>query len=72
MVNDTEVSEYQELIKKCTYRKVAHEDSGATQLWFIVCDEDWRESIVCERMYEHVADWLLGILDGKHYLNNKE
>lgn len=41
------------------YRKVEDIDSGATKLFFIVCDEGWRESIVCERMYEWAADWLL-------------
>ena len=44
------------------YTKVAHDDGWATQLWFIVCDEGWRSSIVCERMYEWAADWLLGLL----------
>lgn len=47
-----------------TYRKVEDLESGATKLFFIVCDEGWRESIVCERMYEWAADWLLTVLDG--------
>jgi hypothetical protein len=45
------------------YRKVPHDDGWATQLWFIVCDEGWRETIVCERMYEWAADDLLGVLN---------
>jgi hypothetical protein len=49
------------------YRKVEHLDSGATKLFFIVCDEGWRESIVCERMYEWTADWLLGVLGRREY-----
>lgn len=45
------------------YTKAPHDDGWATQLWFIVCNEGWRESIVCERMYEWAADWLLEVLD---------
>lgn len=44
------------------YTKVQHDEGGATRLFFIVCDEGWRESIVCERMYEWAADWLLTVL----------
>ena len=49
------------------YAKVAHDDSGATQLYMITCDEGWRLSIVCERMYEWAADWLLEVLDQRPY-----
>jgi hypothetical protein len=49
------------------YRKVPHPKTGATQRWFIVCNEGWREFIVCERMYEDAADWLVGILQGRPY-----
>jgi hypothetical protein len=52
------------------YKKYAHNESRATQLWFIVCDEGWRSSIVCERMYEHVADWLLAQLGRTPYANS--
>jgi hypothetical protein len=48
------------------YTKTEHEHRiGATQLWFITCNEGWRSSIVCERMYQHDADWLLAILNGQ-------
>ncbi len=52
-----------------TYRKVAQEKSGleGTQLWMIVCDEDWRESIVCKDMYEWAADWLIAQIQGKPF-----
>jgi hypothetical protein len=49
------------------YAKLPEPDPGATQLWFITCDEGWRSSIVCERMYEWAADWLVGQLQGKPY-----
>lgn len=49
------------------YRKVGHDDGGATQLWMIVCDEGWRTSIVCERMYEWAAEWLLLVLGRRMY-----
>lgn len=45
------------------YRKYHQGDDHAkTRLFMITCDEGWRSSIVCTDMYEHVADWLLGIL----------
>lgn len=49
------------------YTKVEHEDSGATPLFMIVCDEGWRTSIVCERMYSWAADWMTGVLGRKPY-----
>jgi hypothetical protein len=33
----------------------------------IICDEGWRESIVCERMYPWAARWLLGVLGEQPY-----
>ena len=49
------------------YRKVKHGEA-ATDLWFITCDEGWRQSIVCERMYEPTADWLLHVLVNRPFL----
>ena len=49
------------------YTKVPHDDGSATQLYMIVCDEGWRQSIVCERMYEWAADWLLSVLGRQPY-----
>jgi hypothetical protein len=49
------------------YRKVPHDDGWVTQLWFIVCDEGWRQTILAERMYEWVADWLLDVLDRRPF-----
>jgi hypothetical protein len=49
------------------YRKSPHLDSGATQLYMVVCNEGWRESIVCERMYEWAADWLIEVLARQPY-----
>jgi len=44
------------------YTKVQHDDGAATQRFMIIIDEGWRQSILCERMYEWQADWLLGQL----------
>jgi hypothetical protein len=49
------------------YRKVLDLESGATPMYFIVCDEGWRESIVCTGMYEWCADWLLDVLGVRPY-----
>lgn len=50
------------------YRKIHQgDDDHATRLFMITCDEGWRSSIVCADVYEHVADWLLGILGRKPY-----
>ena len=55
------------------YWKVAEEKPSpvATQTWMIVCDEGWRESIVCNRMYEWAADWLIKQIQGKPYAPGK-
>lgn len=53
------------------YKKVAHDDGWATQLYFIVCHEGWRESIVCERMYTWAADWLIEQIQGKPYASEE-
>lgn len=50
-----------------TYRKFKQDDGAATPHFGIVCDEGWRESIVCTGMYEFVADWLLAIVSGHPY-----
>lgn len=49
------------------YSKTEHQGGGATRLFFVNCDEGWRVSIVCERMYEWAADWLVEVLQGKPY-----
>ena len=53
---------------KCPiYRKVLEAPVRPTRTFLIVCDEGWRESIVCTGMYEWDADWLLKTLEGKPY-----
>jgi hypothetical protein len=47
------------------YAKRRQPDTG--NFWMITCDEGWRSLIVCTDMYENVADWLLGIIDGQPY-----
>lgn len=50
------------------YFKVAHEfPNYATPLYFVVCDEGWCQSTVCERMYGWAADWLVETLQGKPF-----
>ena len=49
------------------YRKVAEELGWATQTYMVVVDEGWAESILCERMYDWSADWLIEQLQGKPY-----
>ncbi len=51
------------------YRKVLYKKppEHATPLWLVSCDEGWRQSIVCEGMYEWAADWLLSHIQGKPY-----
>jgi hypothetical protein len=49
------------------YYRVEDPKSGATKLWMIVCDEGWRQSIVCEGMYDWAADWLLSIIGRQPY-----
>lgn len=56
--------------EKPIYAKAEHDRSGrpgGTQLYFVTCDEGWRSSIVCERMYGWAADWLVEQLQGKPY-----
>lgn len=48
------------------YRKV-EEEHGATPTFMIVCDEGWRESTVCQKMYGWAADWLIEQIQGKPY-----
>jgi hypothetical protein len=33
----------------------------------IVCDEGWRQSVVCEGMYDWAADWLVAQIQGMPY-----
>lgn len=51
------------------YKVVPHEvtGDGATQRYMIVCDEGWRKSIVCERMYHWSAMWLINQLGREPY-----
>lgn len=53
------------------YSKVLDNTSKATPLYFIICNEGWRESIVCSGMYEWTADWLLKLLGRNAYAPEK-
>ena len=48
------------------YSAVSQAGTGATQ-YMVVCDEGWRESIVCSDMYEWAARWLVEKLQGQPY-----
>jgi hypothetical protein len=54
------------------YRMVSHDDGWATQLYFIVCHEGWRESIVCERMYGWAAEWLIEVLQSRPFAPGRD
>ena len=56
---------------KPEYRKVEYKPLDAhphaTKIFMVICDEGWRESIVCNGMYEWSADWMVGQLQGKPF-----
>lgn len=52
---------------KPVYRKINEQRNTATEIYMIVCDEGWRESIVCTGMYAWAAEWLLEHIQGKPY-----
>lgn len=54
-------------VERPLYHKVYEDRDTATKTYMIVCDEGWRESIICNNMYEYVADWLLSIIQFKPY-----
>lgn len=49
------------------YRVVEQDDGYATKRHMIVCDEGWRESIVCENMYGWAAEWMVNTLGRTPY-----
>lgn len=49
------------------YRKVEEGKGGETKTFMIVCDEGWREQIVCCSMYGWAADWLLNLISETPY-----
>lgn len=53
--------------EKPQYRKFRQDDNAATPHFGIVCDEGWKQSIVCTGMYEWAADWLIEQIQGKPY-----
>lgn len=64
-------SETQAAAENPVYRKVLEENGNATKTFMIVCEEGWRESAVCEHMYEWAADWLIEQIQGKPYAPGK-
>jgi hypothetical protein len=50
------------------YRAVRQDDGYATARFMIVCDEGWREQIVCCDMYDWAADWLLKVLERRPFV----
>jgi hypothetical protein len=52
------------------YSKVP-EGNGITTIYMIVCDEGWRQSIVCTGMYGWAADWLLKVLGHRPYAKKR-
>lgn len=58
--------------EKPIYSKVPCKETKGTKMFFIVCDEGWRTSIVCDKMYGWAADWLLEHIQGKPYAMSPE
>ncbi len=54
------------------YSMVLHDDGSATPLYFITCDSGWKQEIVCERMYQWAAAWLLDVLSGRPFAPEKK
>jgi len=72
-VNGTpEAPIYRKVAEQRTYRDpfTGHTTKYATQTFMVVCDEGWRESIVCCSMYDWAADWLVEQIQGKPYANH--
>lgn len=50
------------------YRRVIDsKPTNATTTYMVVCNEGWRESIVCQAVYGWAADWLVDVLQGRPY-----
>jgi hypothetical protein len=56
--------------EKPVYKKVSVKPDS--NLFMIICDEGWRTLIVCDNVYENVADWLLDILGRTPYAKKVE
>lgn len=50
--------------------RIVEEHHGATPTFMVVCDEGWRESIVCNKMYSWAAIWLVDQIQGKPFAPN--
>jgi hypothetical protein len=53
--------------EKPIYQAVKQDDDYATTRYMIVCDEGWRQSIVCEDMYDWAAAWMVSVLGRRPY-----
>jgi hypothetical protein len=53
--------------EKPIYQAVRQDDGYATPRYMIVCDEGWRQSIVCEDMYDWAAAWMVSVLGRRLY-----
>ncbi len=51
------------------YKRVHQNDGGATPLFMVVVDEGWRESILCQDMYEWAAIWLVAKLQSRCFVS---
>lgn len=43
---------------------------SATEIYMVVCDEGWKQSIVCTGMYRWAAEWLVRQVQGKPFGSN--
>ncbi len=49
------------------YYKVLQNPEAATETYLIVCDEGWRQSIVCADVQRWAVDWLLALIGRCQY-----
>lgn len=42
-------------------------EASGSNLFILQCDEGWRTTVVASGMYEHVADWLISLIQGKPF-----
>ena len=70
---EKKMAEDEASVEKPVYSKFKY-DPGyetGTQLFSISVNEGWRQSILCDGMYEWAADWLIEQLQGKPFAPGK-
>lgn len=47
--------------------RYSYRQETGTPAFMVICDEGWRQTVVCSGMYKWAAEWLVGQLQGKPY-----